>query len=119
MASGKKTVECQVKKMEGEKCIKCGWVINKPMSNSEVDSLLSATNLFISEKVSNRHAKEVIKKVKERIEWQKELNLDESSDVPICRYCLFELVKLYMKNEEDLFNEEFVKNYDFDEAIIS
>ena len=104
--------------MKGETCIKCGWIINKPLVDEELKTLLSTTNTFISNKVSNRHAKEVVKKVMNRIEWQKDLNDYDGEETPICRYCLFELVQLYMKNEDELFQEEFIKNYDFDEAII-
>lgn len=104
--------------MGGMNCIKCGWIINNPITSDELKLLLSTTNQFISARISNRHAKEVIRKVVERIEWQKELNHVISDGTPICRYCLFELVRLYMKKEEQLFEKEFIKNYDFDDSII-
>jgi hypothetical protein len=103
---------------EVNNCIKCGWVINKSINDDELKILLSTTNHFISSKISNRHAKEVIKKVKNRLAWQKELANVYVDETPICRYCLFELVRLFMKDEEHLFEEEFIKNYDFHNSVI-
>ncbi|MBR9679110.1 MAG: hypothetical protein GON13_02475 [Nanoarchaeota archaeon] len=106
-------------KMGVDNCIKCGWVINRPLNDEELKNLLSTTNQFISSKISNNHAKNVIKQVKNRLAWQKELANVHVDETPICRYCLFEIVRLYMKDEEHLFEEEFIKNYDFNNSIIS
>jgi len=103
---------------ELNKCIKCGWILNKPVNDDELKVLLSTTNQFISSKISNRHAKDVIKKVRGRLAWQKDLANVHSDKTPVCRYCLFELVRLFMKDEEHLFEEEFIKNYDFHNSVI-
>ena len=104
--------------MGGKTCIKCGWIMNRPVTSNELKVLLSTTNQFISGRISNRHAKEVVKNVRKRVEWQKDLVGVHTEETPICRYCLFELVKLFMKEEDKLFEKEFLKNYDFDDSII-
>ena len=92
--------------------------MNRSVQDDELKLLLSTTNHFISSKISNAHAKEVIKKVKNRLRWQKELVGVHTINTPICRYCLFELVQLYMRDENHLFEKDFIKNYDFHDSII-
>ncbi len=104
--------------MKAHECAKCGWVINKPMNKAEIKRVLSEANAFISRTISNRHALNVIRKVVNRLAWQKELVNYVSDDYPFCRYCVLELIELFMKQETPKFKKELLDNYDFGASVI-
>ena len=97
-------------------CINCGWLINKPMSKTEVKKLISVINEVLSRTKSNYHAKQVIKKLIKRLNWQMNFLNCNMSKYPICRHCLISLATLYTKHEEKI--NEIAKQYDFGNAII-
>jgi len=99
-------------------CLRCGWTQNKNMTKDELDNLLSASKEFISFRVNNKHAKEVYSKVRGRLAWEKKnagLDFDNST---FCRYCVLELVELYMKEQGKLFREFIMNQYDFGTSVI-
>lgn len=97
-------------------CLKCGWLINFKMTKREVDYLLSTINEELTLSVSNSHAKKVIRRVLNRLEWQKRLFDYDGDDYPFCRHCLIDLANLFTEKSDGV--KSLVDQYDFGLSII-
>lgn len=94
-------------------CLKCGDAITNPLTNETIKEVLSVTNELLSSKVGNKKAKEIIKKVKSRMDWQKELLNYTGKDTPLCRFCILELVKLFLETESSELGDDLISKYNF------
>ena len=103
-------------KIGKHECLSCGWLLNTTVTKNKLSNLMAVVNESLSSKASNKHAKDVVKKVVNRLEWQKEFIGYHGSDYPFCRHCVVSLADLFAKKGVSV--DDLPNNYDFGRAII-
>ncbi len=95
-------------------CAKCGEAITNPLDKQTIKDLLLVTKEFVTRKVSYRHAQDVVKKAKERIDWEKENMGIEKKESYLCRFCVLNIANLYIKKVNNEFQQEIIGSYNFE-----
>ncbi len=98
-------------------CLVCKWVVQVPVKKGFLIDLVMEVEKWLKEKGVN---KKLVNRVIKRLNELKKIEGIENRNYTICRYCLFELCKEEIKDRKlkELFELEFIKNYDFEGALI-
>ena len=95
-----------------EKCVICGWPINRKISEEISKRFVEGVKEWLKGKCNQEVFENVVKK----------LSFLEGKEISICRYDFFSLIKKMLEEEDEKLGKEFesiLKAFDFGGSLVS